>query len=59
MNLSAAHGYETIAIDMPGYGLTQVKQSEKVKYDDWVQAGNDLIEVERQKKIIDQLCYMG
>lgn len=45
----AAHGYETIAIDMPGYGLTQVKQSEKVKYDDWVQAGNDLIEVERQK----------
>ncbi len=45
----AAHGYETITIDMPGYGLTQVKQSEKVKYDDWVQAGNDLIEVERQK----------
>lgn len=45
----AQRGYETIAIDMPGYGLTQVKKGSKIRYDDWVQAGNDLIEAELQK----------
>ena len=39
-------GFETIAIDMPEYGLTQVGHGEPVRYDDWVQAGSDLIDVE-------------
>jgi alpha-beta hydrolase superfamily lysophospholipase len=37
-------GLETIAIDMPGYGLTEV--GAPVRYDDWVQAGSDLVDAE-------------
>ena len=42
----AARGFETIAIDMPEYGLTQVGPGKPVQYDDWVQAGSDLIDLE-------------
>lgn len=42
----ARRGYETIAIDMPGYGVTQVAKGAPVKYDDWVQAGSDYIDTE-------------
>jgi len=42
----ARRGFETIAIDMPGYGLTEVGPGEPVRYDDWVQAGSDLIDAE-------------
>lgn len=45
----ARRGFETIAIDMPEYGLTQVGQGNPVRYDDWVQAGSDLIDVELAK----------
>ena len=39
-------GFETIAIDMPEYGMTQVAPGTLVTYDDWVQAGSDLIDRE-------------
>jgi len=42
----ARHGFETIAIDMPGYGLTEVGPGALVRYHDWVQAGSDLIDAE-------------
>lgn len=45
----ADRGYETIAVDMPGYGVTQVKKGKPISYIDWVQAGSDLIDVELAK----------
>ncbi|MDM0015319.1 alpha/beta fold hydrolase [Variovorax sp. J22P168] len=42
----ARRGYETIAIDMPEYGMTEVAEMAIVRYDDWVQAGSDLIDAE-------------
>lgn len=45
----ARKGFETIAIDMPEYGLTQVGAGKPVRYDDWVQAGSDLIDAEQAK----------
>ena len=42
-------GFETIAIDMPGYGLTEVAPGSHVRYGDWVQAGSDLIDAELAK----------
>ncbi len=42
-------GFETIAVDMPEYGMTQVAQGALVTYDDWVQAGSDLIDTELEK----------
>lgn len=42
----AQRGYETIAIDMPEYGMTKVAKAALVRYDDWVQAGSDLIDAE-------------
>lgn len=45
----AERGYETIAPDMPGYGLTAVAPGALVRYDDWVQIGSDLVDAERQR----------
>ncbi|EPF88133.1 hypothetical protein GCM10025882_27920 [Acinetobacter gyllenbergii] len=45
----ADRGYETIAIDMPGYGMTQVGKGNLIRYEDWVQAGSDLIDFELAK----------
>lgn len=42
----ARRGFETIAIDMPEYGLTQVGRGKPVRYDDCVQASSDLIDME-------------
>lgn len=39
-------GFETIAIDMPTYGLTQVKKGSLVTYDDWVDLASDYIDYE-------------
>lgn len=40
---------ETIAVDMPEYGVTKVSAGVIVKYEDWVQAGSDLIDTELAK----------
>lgn len=45
----AKRGFETIAVDMPTYGVTQVDKSQTVTYDDWVQAGSDLVDLELSK----------
>ena len=42
-------GFETIAIDMPEYGMTQVASGVLVTYDDWVEAGSDFIDAELEK----------
>jgi alpha-beta hydrolase superfamily lysophospholipase len=34
-------GYETLAIDTPGYGLTKVNPEDKFTYDTWVQRARD------------------
>lgn len=39
-------GYETISVDMPTYGVTEVAEGALVTYDDWVQIGSDLIDKE-------------
>ncbi|MDF0528660.1 alpha/beta fold hydrolase [Tsukamurella sp. 8F] len=43
----ATRGYETIAIDMPTYGVTETAPDALVTYDDWVAIGSDLIDAER------------
>jgi len=48
----ALRGYETVAIDMPGYGVTDVAPGTSVTYDDWVGIGNDLVERERDGRPI-------
>lgn len=45
----AQRGYETIAIDMPEYGMTEVAPGALVRYHDWVQAGCDLIAAEQAR----------
>jgi alpha-beta hydrolase superfamily lysophospholipase len=45
----ARRGYETIAVDMPEYGMTEVAKGAVVRYDDWVRAGSDLIDAELAK----------
>lgn len=45
----ADRGYETIAIDMPTFGLTEVASGAVVTYDDWVRIGSDLVDAERAK----------
>lgn len=42
-------GFETIAIDMPTYGVTKVKKGSVVKYDDWVDLACDYIDYEQQR----------
>ena len=42
----ASRGFETIAIDMPTYGVTEVAREALVTYDDWVQIGSDLVDRE-------------
>ncbi|MFV0297520.1 MAG: alpha/beta hydrolase [Hyphomicrobiaceae bacterium] len=42
----AQSGIETVAIDMPGYGMTTVARGSHVTYDDWVQAGTDFVAAE-------------
>lgn len=42
-------GFETIAIDMPTYGLTKVKKGTLITYDDWVNLASDYIDYELSK----------
>jgi len=48
----AARGYETVAVDMPTYGITEVAEGALVRYDDWVQIGSELVEKERDGRPI-------
>ncbi|WP_041139841.1 alpha/beta hydrolase [Beduini massiliensis] len=45
----AKAGYEIIAVDMPLYGMTKVRQKAAVSYEDWVQLGSDYIDYELSK----------
>lgn len=39
-------GFDLVAIDMPGYGCTEVARGKPVSYDDWVHIANDFINFE-------------
>lgn len=45
----AERGLETIAVDMPTYGLSRVRPDALVTYDDWVRAGSALVDAELAK----------
>lgn len=45
----AQRGYETIAIDMPTFGVTEVADGATVTYDDWVAIGSALVDAERAR----------
>jgi alpha-beta hydrolase superfamily lysophospholipase len=45
----AKAGFECIASDMPGYGVTAVRPGALVAYDDWVRAGDALIKAEQAR----------
>ena len=45
----ARDGFETITVDMPTYGVTEVNPDMLIRYDDWVQCGSDLIDEELAK----------
>lgn len=42
----AERGFETIAPDMPTYGVTEVARGALVTYDDWVRIGSALVDAE-------------
>lgn len=45
----AKDGFETITVDMPTYGVTEVNPDMLITYADWVQCGSDLIDEELKK----------
>lgn len=45
----ALAGLEAICPDLPGYGLTQVPEKSKLRYDDWREVAAALIEEERAR----------
>lgn len=45
----ARRGFETIAIDMPTYGVTEVAPGALVTFDDWVRIGAELVDRERAR----------
>lgn len=42
-------GFECIAPDMPGYGVTQVRPGAAIAYPDWVRAGSALVDAESDR----------
>ncbi|WP_138264173.1 alpha/beta fold hydrolase [[Clostridium] hylemonae] len=45
----AKNGFETITVDMPTYGMTEVDPRMKITYADWVQCGKDLVDEELKR----------
>ena len=45
----AQAGYETMSLDMVGYGLSQYPSKSKIRYDDWVQLVSDFVDAEAKK----------
>ena len=52
----AALGYEVVAMDNLGYGLTEVNQKD-IKYEDWVQSFTDFINAENKRDYKKTILY--
>ena len=52
----AKDGFETITVDMPIYGVTEVNPDMLIEYNDWVQCSSDLIDEELKKD--DRLIFL-
>ncbi len=42
-------GYETMSLDLIGYGLSQYPKKSKIRYEDWVQLVSDFVDAEAKK----------
>lgn len=42
-------GFETVSLDLPGYGVTQVDADEVVTYDTWVNMVSDFVDAEKKR----------
>ena len=45
----AQAGFETLSLDLPGYGLTQYPAKSKIVYQDWIQLVSDFVDAESKK----------
>ncbi|RZG84523.1 alpha/beta hydrolase [Acinetobacter sp. WCHAc060033] len=45
----AQAGYETMSLDLIGYGLSQYPKKSKIRYEDWVQLVSDFVDTEAEK----------
>lgn len=45
----AEAGYETMSLDLLGYGLSKYPSKGKIRYDDWVQLVSDFVDAEAKK----------
>ena len=45
----AQAGYETMSLDLLGYGLTQYPSKSKIRYEDWIQLVSDFVDAEAEK----------
>ena len=45
----AQAGYEAMALDLPGYGLTQYPSKSAIRYEDWIQLVSDFVNNEAKK----------
>lgn len=45
----AQAGFETLSLDLPGYGLTQSPSQSKIGYEDWIQLVSDFVDTESKK----------